>query len=299
MRQFETLCVLSAAALWGAIAIFVKALAAAGLSPIEIAALRAFGAALLLFVWLLCRDRAALRVAPRDCRYFVGTGVLSLLFFNYCYFSAIERSSIAVAASLLYTAPAFVALLSAAFLDEAFTARQGGAAAATLLGCALVSGLQPGGAPLSPAALFFGLGSGLGYALYSIFGKYALRRYGAPTISFYTFLFASLGALPFLDAGRLAAALAAGDALLYACGVAALCTVLPYLLYTRGLKGMPAGKASVLATAEPLVAALFGALCFGETLDAAKLAGIGLILGAVLLLNRADAHRSAAVKKAR
>lgn len=298
MPQIETLCILGAATLWGAIAVFVKALAAAGLTPIEITALRAFGAALLLFFYLACAKRAALRVAPRDCRYFVGTGVCSLLFFNYCYFSAIEQSSIAVAASLLYTAPMFVALLSAALLSEALTARKCLAAGATLAGCALVSGLE-GGAPVSGEALVFGLGSGLGYALYSIFGKYALRRYDAPTISFYTFLFASLGALPFLEPERIVNALAVDGALLCAGSIAALCTVLPYLLYTRGLRNMEAGKASVLATTEPLVAAFLGALCFDETLSATKLAGMGLILGAAALLNHSEKSPLAAAKKAR
>jgi drug/metabolite transporter (DMT)-like permease len=51
------------------------------------------------------------------------------------------------------------------------------------------------------------------------------------------------------------------------------------------LTGLENGKASVLASIEPVVASLVGVLLFGETLGAANIAGVILVLAAVVLLN--------------
>ena len=64
-----------------------------------------------------------------------------------------------------------------------------------------------------------------------------------------------------------------------------LCCALPYHLYTDGLRYAEPGKASILATLEPFVAAGLGILLFHEELTPYKLLGMAAILGAVLLLN--------------
>ena len=60
---------------------------------------------------------------------------------------------------------------------------------------------------------------------------------------------------------------------------------MPFLLYTNGLRHMDAGKASVIATAEPLVATIVSVFYYHESFTAAKVLGIALILIAVTLLN--------------
>ena len=132
-----------AAALWGCIGIFLKLLTAAGLSSMEGVAVRSLAACLLYGGFLLATDPKALRIHLKDWYYFFGTGVCSLLFFNWCYFNAISRSSMSVAAVLLYTAPVFVTLMSALFFHEAITPVKLIALAVTFAGCALVTGLFP------------------------------------------------------------------------------------------------------------------------------------------------------------
>ena len=68
---------------------------------------------------------------------------------------------------------------------------------------------------------------------------------------------------------------------------------IPYLLYTLGLRDMEASRASVLATAEPMVAAILGILVYHEDVTPTKLLGIALILGAILLLNARKKTRKA------
>ena len=279
--------IIAAAALWGCIGVFLKLLTAAGLSSMDGVALRSAVAALLYGLFLAATDRKALKIQPRHWYYFFGSGVCSLVFFNWCYFSAISTSSMSVAAVLLYTSPVFVTLLSALFFRERITSHKVAALALTFAGCVLVTGLLPlGQQSVSYLTILYGLGAGFGYALYSIFGKLALRQYASSPVTFYTFLFAALASLPLSGLPRHLEALADWRAILGGLGIGVLCCILPYLLYTEGLRYTEAGKAAILATVEPFVAALLGICLFHESVTFYKLLGMGAIFLAILLLNR-------------
>ena len=168
--------IIAAAGLWGCIGLFLKLLTAAGLTSMQGVAMRSLVGAVFYGLFLFFSNREALRVDPKDCGWFLGTGVCSLLFFNWCYFNAITLSSMSVAAVLLYTSPVFVTLMSALFFREAVTPVKLIALIVTFSGCVLVTGLFPlGQTPISAKTILFGLGSGFGYALYSIFGKFVLK----------------------------------------------------------------------------------------------------------------------------
>ena len=285
LKTRSYLYIIAAAALWGLIGLFVKAIAAQGFSSMQIVALRAMASTACITLVLLYKGVTQLRIDLRDLWMFVGTGIFSLLFFNFCYFNCIQSSSLAVAALLLYTAPAFVMLMSLLLFGERFTAKKGVALVCTFIGCACVTGALEGGLNLTLSGLLYGLGSGFGYALYSIFGKYAVRKYSSLTITAYTFYFAVLAAVPL--AGFDGAALSKinlttiGGSL----GLGLVCAVVPYLLYTKGLKQVEPGQASILATIEPFVAAAVGMLCFAEPLTMSKAMGMLLIFCSIVILN--------------
>lgn len=276
-----------AGVLWGMLTLVFKTLNAAGITALQAVFVRNGIAAALLWAALAVRKPSALRLKkPVHLLYFVGTGMLSLAFFSACYYTCIASAGVGVAALLLYTAPAFVMLLSALLFHEALTARKLLALLLTIVGCGLVTGALAGGLTLTPAALVFGLLSGFGYALYTIFGKFALRDYDSLTITAYTVLFAALGVLPFCQPGQALAVLCSSPALLLT-GVASavLCTIVPYLAYTRGLTTVEGGRASIIASVEPVVAAVIGFVFFQEGMPASKLLGMALVLFAILLLN--------------
>lgn len=270
--------------LWGLISVFFKLLSAAGLDGFQTITVRFGFSAVLLLIWLAVRSPKLLRIRrPIHLLYFVGTGILSLAAFNFCYYTAIDLAGVSVAALLLYTAPAFVIVFSRLLFGETLTRRKFAALTLTIAGCACMSGALGGALAIPMTALLFGLGSGLGYALYSIFGKLALRDYAPETVTVYSFAFAALGLFPLSHPGELLPRLIEPDILLPGIGLALLCTVGAYLLYTSGLTHVDAGQASILATVEPVVAALLGFFAFHESATAAKLAGIVLILGAIVL----------------
>ncbi len=288
-RSKPALAVIAAGVAWGVISLFVRALSAAGLATLQLSLIRMAVSALSFFPLLALRDPGKLRIRLRDLWMFVGTGIVSVVLFNSLYFYTTVQSQASVAVVLLYTSPAFVMLLSAALFKERITRRKLLCLGMTVLGCALVGGVLGGSTKLTGLVLLAGLGSGFFYALYTIFARVALRRYDSMTVTAYTFLLGALGSLPLGKAGATASTLAVRPILLLSClGIGVVSTVLPYCLYTWGLQRMDSGRAAILVAVEPLVGAMLGMAAYGEPHDAMKLAGIGLILAAILLLNRPE-----------
>ena len=277
-------CIIIAAALWGLIGFFVKGLTAQGFSAMQITFFRTLSASICITPLLYFGGRKNFSVALKDLWLFFGTGVISLTFFNYCYFNCIEETSLAVAALLLYTAPAIVMLLSILLFKEKFTKEKGLALVLTFLGCGCVTGVFSGKLELSLLGLLLGLGSGLGYALYSIFSKFALPKYEPLTISAYTFYFACITTGFLADFNGEALAKINLATILYSSGLGLICCLAPYVLYTKGLEHIEAGRASVLATVEPLVAAIVGVCLFNEALTITKVLGMVLIFSAIGIL---------------
>lgn len=276
--------ILTAGVGWGIIGVFSRPLANAGMNAVQITFVRSVVVAFGMALYLLATDRGQFKISLKDIWMFLGTGILSIVFFNVCYFLTIERATLAASSILLYTAPCFVMLMSAVLFHEKVTVQKLAALVLAFGGCVLVSGFT--GGRMSGFAVLTGIGSGIGYALYSIFGSVALKKYPPFTVIFYTFLIASAGLVPFSAVPEIGAVMT-GRGSVFASGLALGCvsTLLPFILYTGGLKNVEAGKASVLAFAEPMVATVAGIVIFKEKMNFQNGLGIGMIFLAILLLN--------------
>jgi drug/metabolite transporter, DME family len=280
--------VAGAACLWGTLGIAGRLLYAAGLSPGAVVTWRAAVAGLTVTAGLAAVRPALLRIALRDVPYFGAYGLVSVAAFYLFYFHTLERISVAAAAVLLYTAPAFVAVAARLLYREPLTRLKLLALAVTLAGCALVAGaLEPGAFQARGTGLLTGLGAGFTYGLYSIFGKHGVRKYSPWTVQAYSMLF-----------GALALSLVYGPEAVRALGQAPqvwpvvaymglVPTVGAYGLYLNGLRWIESSHASIVATAEPVVAALLGLLVLGEPLGWAQVGGMGLVLAGIGILQRA------------
>lgn len=289
MKKMAYIFVIIAAALWGTIGIYSKQLSSLGFSIMQIVSIRAVFAALSVFVFILFKDRKLLRIEIGDYFYFVGTGIISFVFFNWCYFAAINKTSLSIAAILLYTAPSFVMVFSSILFKEKMTKRKIAALILTFVGCVFVTAFVEGaGRNISVPGVLAGLGSGLGYALYSIFGRYALRKYDSITVTLYTFVFASAGLIPTSNIKGLISLLPYNGAWIYAVLLGLLATVLPFLLYTKSLTEIETSKASIIATLEPVVATIIGIFLFGEPVSIFKIIGISLVIFAVSILQEKE-----------
>lgn len=281
-------CIIAAGIMWGTMGLWVRKFTAEGLDPIQILSIRIAVTVVLMAAFLTIYNRKLLRIRLRDLWCFLGTGVCSIVFFGYCYNRTIVLASLSVAAILLYTAPIFVMIMSRFLFGEQFTSRKAAALLLAFAGCICVTGIFSGDAAVSSAGILTGLGSGFGYALYSIFGRYALERgYHPFTVTLYTF-FCALIAVLFLADWKPVADFAFSSPvnLLYGLAYGIITTVLPYILYTTGLSRVESGQASIMATVEPVVATLLGILVYHEEMTAIGLAGVILVLAALVILNR-------------
>ena len=285
MKSHSYLMISSGAAMWGLIGIFIKALNEAGFSSMEITTIRAVTASAILFLYMALRSRSMLRIRSGDIKYFLATGILSMVFFNWCYFTAINEISLSIAVVLLYTAPAFVIVISRFVFKEKITPYKVLALILTAVGSCLTAGLLPGmNIKLSIYGIIVGIGSGFGYSLYSIFAKLAARKYSPLTITAYTFFIAALFLLIFSSPTDKLSLLLRWDIFLYCIGLGLIPTSLAYILYTAGLKNVETGKAAIIANIEPAVAILIGTALFGEILTPLQVAGAALIFVSVFIV---------------
>ena len=282
-----SILIILAGCFWGSMGIFVRRLGTYGFSSIQIVSIRVTLAALLFALVLLIKDRAGFKILFRDLPLFLGLGFGSILFFTVCYFTAITMMPLSTAAILLYTSPVWIMLMSVLFFHEKLDRRKLMALVLAFAGCVMVSGISGGG--LTPIGLLVGLGSGIGYGLYSILGTIALRRYSPYTVTTYTFIFAAVGSWiicrPVELFDKFTNTAHIGLLIVFCCLTALVTAVIPFLAYTCGLQNVEASKAGIIATIEPMVATLIGILVFSEPLTLISGLGILLILTAVVILN--------------
>jgi drug/metabolite transporter (DMT)-like permease len=274
------------AIMWGIIAIFVRKLVSLGFTPMEIVTIRVVTAVFLLGIIGLLKYPGQMKIRLRDSKYFIGTGIFSIVLFNWCYFSSINQLSLSFAVILLYTAPAFVVILSYLFLEESMDVMKIICVMGTLIGCILIAGINIKETPsMNLIGILTGLGAGFGYALYTIFGKFALAKYRPFTVTFYTFLVASIALLLFTDLFEKGSMLIREEVILYGIGLGLFPTVLAYLFYTKGLEKMDSSKASIIATVEPVAATLLSVFLYKEDFGNLEFIGTAIILFSVLLIN--------------
>lgn len=286
--RLGTALIILAGCFWGSMGIFVRKLGTYGFSAIQIVSIRITLAALIFSLVLLVKDRMGFKILTKDIPLFLGLGFGSILFFTICYFTAITMMPLSTAAILLYTSPVWIMLMSIFFFHEKLDRRKLIALALAFAGCVLVSGIS--GEGMTVTGLLIGLGSGIGYGLYSILGKVALRKYSSYTVTTYTFIFAAVGSwIISRPADTMEKFSSASDLgfLIFFCFLTALITaVIPFLSYTLGLESVEASKAGIIATIEPMVATLIGILVFAEKLTIMSGAGILLILASVVILTK-------------
>jgi drug/metabolite transporter, DME family len=279
------LAVGAAASIWGTLGFFAKILYAEGVSFEALVAVRASvgWAAMLLFVLLTWGVRSR-RVTGRDFRFLVPLGLVGIGAFYLLYFFTVRESTVGTAAILLYSSPAFVALLAWIFLKESLGPLRLLALALTFGGIFLVvGGYEPGALEVSLPVLATGLLSGLTYGLYSILGKPLAGHLEPAIILSYALGFGSvllvLAALPTFH--TLVGLSSSSYALLVM--LAVVHTALAFGLYTVGLKRLDAGQAAIVATVEPVVAGAIGVVLLGEELTALKVIGAILVLAGAAL----------------
>ncbi len=287
MKARAFLYIILAGVLWGTSGIFVHFLAPLGFSSLQMTAMRGVVSFLCMLIYALVKNREIFRVNKRELALFAASG-LGIFGTATCYYVSMQMTSVSTAVVLMYTAPVIVMVYSVAFLGEKMTAMKAVSVASMLLGCCLVSGII-GGMRFHALGIAMGLLSGISYSAYNIFTKLQMRGNSHPmAATLYCFMFMAILALLTCKPVEMVQLATANlmSSLLLMLGIGVGTCVLPYVFYTLALKELPVGTAAALGIVEPMAATLYSVVFFHETLTAASLCGIVLILGAVFLLSR-------------
>ncbi|MDR1069242.1 MAG: DMT family transporter [Gracilibacteraceae bacterium] len=290
------IAVLAAGCMWGSIGLFVRYLDGLGYSPLTVVFSRmSLAAALLGGFLLLTGDRRLFCVRRRDVWVMVAAGVSSAVLLNLFYSISIVMNALSLASILLATAPIFVVALSAPLFRERVTTQKVVAMIVVFGGSVLTSGIvgsgaagAPGGGGFSPFGVLVGLLGALGWAMLGVMSRVALNRgYHALTINFYTFFFGALGCAPFADFTLIGATVAAAPLKMsgFLLAHALVSALLPYILYTYGMRFMETGTAAILASVDPVFAAALGFFIYGERPDTVMLTGMAMVLAGLAALN--------------
>lgn len=288
-RAVGILQIITAAVCWGTLGLVSTRLHQWYFSAAQVAAVRIVGALMVLLV-LLPLFWPYLRQLPRrQLPFLAAQSMLGMLGMSWFYFAAVAHAGSAVAVALLYMAPVWSLILARLILHEGITPPQ---AALTVLAATGVALTMAANHSVEPIGLLYGLLSGLCYALYGVLGKRAMQ--GNPPL---LVLFTSIAISALLLLGtplpyRAAAQLWQTPDVrvwLYAAALVLMGTLLPYLLFIKGLEKMTAAQASVFTIIEPLTAVLLAVWWLNEHLSAWQMLGVLLIVtaaGANALLPR-------------
>ena len=274
--------IVAAAVLWGMIGPFSRLAFQEGIAPMEVAFWRA------LLAWILFGGHAIIRrevrLYPKDIPYILVFGVCGVSLFYFAYQMAVKQGGAAMAAVLLYTAPAWVIILSRIFLKESITPTKILALVLTLIGISAISMGQDAGqgsSPISVSAIVFGLTSGFCYSLYYIFGKYFTGRYSSYNLFLYVLPIGAMGLLPWVTFAP-----KTPTCWLALMSLVIISTYGANSCYYLGLKYLDAGRASITATIEPVVAAVVAYFWWNEVITVQSYMGGAVILCAVILMIR-------------
>ncbi|MBR6700325.1 MAG: EamA family transporter [Firmicutes bacterium] len=280
--------VMLAATLWGSVGIFTKYLYSVGFTPFQASMLRCSVAAVIIVPIMLIAARNQLKLRSwKDLLFFVISGTFGLALCYTSYFITIQQSTLSIAAVMLYSSPIMVTIMAAVLFKEKITVPKAVSIILAFTGCIVMSGILGGaGISLTITGLLIGFLSGFGYALYNIGSRMALKHYSTYAVTTYTFIFATLGMLPFTPLKKTVTMLAADPLSIGAAlGLGILATLIPYTLYVLALNYVEVSKASVLAIIEPVAATIIGLIAFNEALTFNTVVAMVIILCSVLVAN--------------
>ncbi len=289
-KVWGTIFVTLACFAWGTACLFVMGLMGLGFDNITIAAGRCIVAAACLLVYMPIRHRGFVKISPKQLLTVAVEGI-SFYTMAALYFYAMQATTTSTASMLISSAPVFVCIVSVIFFKEKMTVQKVIAIVISLIGAALVVGIV-NGFKFNLFGVLMGVLGSMCYASYTICTKIAMRSGMATDVNItYSFCFSAVLGLivplivtgPAKLWGQLTAAGWQG-ALMFV-GIGIVTGAFAGLMFTSGVKRMPAGLASSLGVLEPITTAILSVIFLHEKLDIFRIIGIVLVLVAVLMLS--------------
>lgn len=279
--------IILATTLLGSIGVLGKLIYQYEPDPIKVVTYRGVIAAAFLIGILALFNLKKLKIKFADVPFFATYGFLSVTLTFILFFYAIKYTTVAMAAILIYTFPAWVLFLSIFVLNEKLNKNKIQALVLTFSGCVLVTQIYDQEFfNLNLKGIIYGLSCGLGAASYTILGKKALSKHDPFTVVSYALGFGALFLLLFRGPQTLLSFDYPFSAWIWILTLAIVPTVLGYSLYTRGLNYLEASRTGIVATWEIVVASGLAFVILGERITLPQVAGAVLILWGIFIISK-------------
>ncbi len=279
-------CVLLAAGLWGLTGSMGEILFTMGATPAWSVNVRLFVGGIAMIGIAAIKEKGKI-FAPftnkRDILGLIVFGVVGIMLCQFSYYETISLSNAATACVLQYLSPLFI------IIWECFTQRRKPfmveviAVALALVGVYLIATQgNPTSLSLSLEALIWGVASSIGIAVYTIAPRRLLKKYSAFLVLGWGMFIGSIIMMPFSGAPFVSPALTP-ELILMITGIILLGTIFCFWLYMVGLSIIGSIKTGLLASVEPIVAAVIGVLFLGTFLTPAAVLGFVLVISTVFV----------------
>lgn len=296
MKKFIPILPILSGIFWGGGGIFIRRLMELNINSFTVVSSRVIVASIIFFICVFLYDRSLIKIKLKDLWIFVSAGILGILGLNICYNEAVKQLSLSLSAVLLSLSPIFVLIFANIFFKEKITVKKVICMILALLGCFFASGVLETNETMKWTyfGIFIGFMGAFFYGLYSIFSKLAIiKNYNTLTVTLYALISIAVISLPFTDWKALSNVVVGnGSGMLVFMLFHSLCTsVFPYAFFTIALGHMDAGKASILASGEPIAAMFFGIFFYHEIPTVLSVVGVLLTLTALTLLSLPEKNK--------
>jgi DME family drug/metabolite transporter len=241
--------------------------------------------ALLLPVLLARRGAAALTVPGPDLVRFILLGVLGVAASNYLYYLAIQRTNVATAIILQYTAPVWVLLYTVARGAQRPSLRRTAAVGLAVVGCALAVGFVGSGTfRIDPLGVTAALLAAFSFAFYNVGGHSVLARYDRWKVLLWVLVATAAFWMLVNPPWKIVAAHYGREQWGFMAVFSLVSVLLPFSCYFAGLQHLEPTRAVVVSCLEPVFSILLAAVILGELLRPMQTIGILLVLVAIVLI---------------
>ncbi|BDR75714.1 DMT family transporter [Clostridium tetani] len=281
--------VILAALLWGYLGIPTKNLYDFNFDSFSVCFFRTSIAGIFYFLYCFKKDANLLKIDKKGLLFFILYGAIGFATTFICYNVSVNYTSIALGTMFMFTSQVWVVILSYFIFKEKFTSKKIIAIFLTLAGCFMMCKMHdPKNLNLNLKGVILGLISGITFALQIIFAKISSKKYSQNTLLAYSFIFASLFLIPFMDAKSTLNILSDTNNLypiiqnIFVIGF--FTTVIANGAYLKSVEHIEVGIASIIATLEIPIAAIIAYFVFHQTLDIIQIIGMFLIIISVIIL---------------
>jgi drug/metabolite transporter (DMT)-like permease len=212
-------------------------------------------------------------------------GMLGVAASNYFYYVAIQRTGVAIAIIVQYTAPVWVLLYVVARRQQRLTLQRVAAVLVAITGIVLTIGIV-GAGPLRLDRWGFSaaLLASFSFAFYNIAGHGILARHDRWRVLVWTLAFASLFWLLINPPWKLVAAHYTGEQWSFLFVFSMISVLGAFSLYFLGLQHLEPSRAIIASCLEPVFSILLAAALLGEGVRPVQMLGIVLVLAAIVIV---------------